>query len=147
MQGKNPKLKQLTTLFQNPNISTEAPEGLCQKSEAYLLYFLFLLLYILPQKHFNKVHPSTLCNKSKVTPSSVTKVPNMLQSRGCRAKIPPSKGEEAPKSFLKRYRAKIPPNKGEEAPKSFLRGYKAKIPPTKGEETPKSFIRGCRVLL
>jgi hypothetical protein len=42
---------------------------------------------------------------------------------------------------------KIPPSKGEEAPKSFLRGCGAKIPPSKGEETPKSFLRGCRVLL
>jgi hypothetical protein len=28
---------------------------------------------------------------------------------------------------------KIPPNKGEEAPKSFLRGCRANIPPNKGE--------------
>jgi hypothetical protein len=41
----------------------------------------------------------------------------------------------------------MPPSKGEEAPKSFLRGRRAKIPPSKGEETPKSFLRGCRVLL
>jgi hypothetical protein len=35
----------------------------------------------------------------------------------------------------------MPPSKCEEAPKSFLRGCKAKIPPSKGEETPKSFLR------
>jgi hypothetical protein len=101
MRGKNLKLQQSTALFRNPNISTKAPEGLHQASEAYLLY---LFLYILPQKHFKKVHPSTLCNKSDVTPSSVTKVLKKLQSRSYRdaeLKIPPSKGDETPKSFLK----------------------------------------------
>jgi hypothetical protein len=38
----------------------------------------------------------------------------------------------------------MPPSKGEEAPKSFLKGYIAKMPPSKGEEAPKSFLRGCR---
>jgi Mn-dependent DtxR family transcriptional regulator len=58
----------------------------------------------LPQKHFKKVHPSTLCNKSDITPSSVTKVLKKLQSRSYRdaeLKIPPHKGDETPKSFLR----------------------------------------------
>jgi hypothetical protein len=38
----------------------------------------------------------------------------------------------------------MPPSKDEEAPKSFLRGCRAKMPPSKGEESPKSFLRGCR---
>jgi hypothetical protein len=58
--------------------------------------------------------------------------------------MPPSKGEEAIKSFLRGWRAKMPPSKYEEAPKSFLRGCKAKIPPSKGEETPKSFLRDAK---
>ena len=73
------------------------------------------------------MQPSTLCNKSEITPSSVKNY------------------EEAPKSFLRGCRAKMPPSKGEEAPKSFLRGCRSGIPPSKGEETPKSFLRGCRV--
>jgi hypothetical protein len=36
------------------------------------------------------------------------------------------------------------PSKGEEAPKSFLRDAELKMPPSKGEEAPKLFLRGCR---
>jgi hypothetical protein len=42
----------------------------------------------------------------------------------------------------------IPPSKGEEAPKSFLRGYRAQIKHLVNVyKTPKMFLRGCIVLL
>ena len=43
----------------------------------------------------------------------------------------PSKGEEAPKSFLRGCRDKMSPSKGEEDPKSSLMGCRTKIPPIK----------------
>jgi hypothetical protein len=62
----------------------------------------------LPQGQFEKVQPSTCCNKSRATPSSVTERVKKFQSRSygdAELKYHQVKGEEAPKSFLRGCRA------------------------------------------
>jgi hypothetical protein len=68
------------------------------------LYCNFIFSFTFARRYFKKVYPLTSCNKSEVTPSSVTKMPKKLQSLSygdVELKIPPSKGEEAPKTFLR----------------------------------------------
>jgi hypothetical protein len=85
-------LKRPRGWIKNPKLSTKI----------YCNFSFFSLTFA--QIYFAKVYPSTSCNKFEVTPSSVAKVLTKFQSRSygdAELKILPSKGEEAPKLFLR----------------------------------------------
>jgi hypothetical protein len=82
MHVKSLKLRQSTTLYQSRDTFTEAIHGLNQKISYILNVIIVSLAFMFsPQRQYKKVQPSACCNKSWVTPSSVTEKVANLQSR------------------------------------------------------------------
>jgi hypothetical protein len=128
-----------------------------------IVIFISLIFMFLPQKQFEKVQPSTCCNKYVVTPSSVTVKVKKLQNRlygnvqlkyhlSKRWKsskvVPKGMQSLAPKSFLQGAELKYHLSKRWRSSKVVPKGMQSlNATYVKCKETPKSFLRGCRVLL